>query len=160
MFNEKCVFAGSFDPVTTGHMDIIGKCAMMFKEVVVAIGVNNQKKYFFPLEVRLKMLRAACEKYSSVTVKAFDGYVADFLKEENTKFYVRGIRDGKDMEYEEKSFEFSVKLFPEMETLFVNCSKETKGVSSTLVKQLIKDGKPFGKYIPREALPIVTDFIK
>ena len=142
MFNEKCVFAGSFDPVTTGHMDIIGKCAMMFKEVVVAIGVNNQKKY------------------SSVTVKAFDGYVADFLKEENTKFYVRGIRDGKDMEYEEKSFEFSVKLFPEMETLFVNCSKETKSVSSTLVKQLIKDGKPFGKYVPREALPIIADFIK
>ena len=82
------------------------------------------------------------------------------FSEENTKYYVRGIRDGKDMEYEEKSFEFSVKLFPEMETLFVNCSKETKGVSSTLVKQLIKDGKPFGKYVPREALPIITDFIK
>lgn len=82
------------------------------------------------------------------------GTLPIFLKEENTKFYVRGIRDGKDMDYEEKSFEFSVKLFPEMETLFVNCSKETKSVSSTLVKQLIKDGKPFEKYIPREALPI------
>ena len=160
MFNEKCVFAGSFDPVTTGHMDVIGKCAMMFNKVVVAIGVNNQKKYTFPLEVRLKMLQAACEKYSSVTVTTFDGYVADFLRKENTKFYVRGIRDGKDLEYEEKSFEFSVKLYPEMETLFVNCSKETKNVSSTLVKRLIKEGKPFEKYLPREALPVLKEFIK
>lgn len=160
MFNEKCVFAGSFDPVTIGHMDIIGKCAMMFESVIVAIGVNDQKKYTFPLATRLKMLQVACEKYSSVMVKSFDGYVADFLKAENTRFYVRGIRNGKDIEFEEKSFEFSVKLYPEMETFFVNCSKDTKNISSSFVKQLIVEGKSIDKYIPPEALPVLKDFIK
>ena len=153
----KCVFAGSFDPVTTGHEDIIGKCAMMFEEVVVAIGVNDEKTYTFSKSVRLEALKAVCAKYSGVTVAAFDGYLADFLKQQNTTFYVRGIRDAKDEEYETKSFEFNVKKNPDIQTIFVPCGKETKKVSSTFVKTLIKEGKSIAKYVPREALPIIEN---
>lgn len=160
MIKGKCVYAGSFDPVTRGHEDIIGKCAMMFEKVVVAIGVNSEKIYTFPLEARLDALKAVCMKYSGVTVKAFDGYLADFLREENTTYYVRGIRDAKDEEYETKSFEFNSKKNPDIQTIFLSCDKEVKKISSTFVKSLIAEKKSIEKYVPREALPIIEKEIE
>lgn len=158
MLDEKCVFAGSFDPVTAGHIDVIGKCAMMFSRVVVAIGVNAEKKYTFSLKERLEMLKAACRKYECVEVKSFDGYLVDFLKAENAVYYARGIRDARDEEYESKAFRFNSDLFPEIETVFIPCSKETKNVSSSLVKELLKGGKPCEKYIPYEARELFESF--
>ena len=154
---DKCVFAGSFDPVTNGHMDVIGKCAMMFEKVVVVLAVNAQKEYCFSKEVRLEMLEAACKKYSSVTVRSFDGMLVDFLKVEGTEYYVRGIRDEKDLDYEGRTFDFNVKLDPNIQTVFVNCSKENKKVSSTFVRDLLKEGKDVKKYVPYEILPILEN---
>ena len=155
MKGEKCVYAGSFDPVTNGHMDIIGKCAMMFENVVVALCVNAEKKYLFSKEKRLEMLKAACAKYSSVTVISHDGMLVDLLKEQGTTYYVRGIRDERDLDYEERTFEFNSKLYPEIQTVFVNCSKEDKKISSTFVRELIESGKPVSKYVPFEILPFL-----
>ena len=154
---DKCVFAGSFDPVTNGHMDVIGKCAMMFEKVVVVLAINAQKEYCFSKEVRLEMLEAACKKYSSVTVRSFDGMLVDFLKVEGTEYYVRGIRDENDLDYEGRTFDFNVKLDPNIQTVFVNCSKENKKVSSTFVRDLLKEGKDVKKYVPYEILPILEN---
>ena len=154
---EKCVFAGSFDPVTNGHMDIIGKCAMMFEKVVVVLAVNAQKKSLFSKEDRLRMLEAACAKYSSVTVKDHDGMLVDFLKKEGTPFYARGIRDEKDLDYEGRTFDFNSKLYPEIQTVFINCSKENKKISSTLVRDALKSGRAVSNYVPYEILPILEE---
>ena len=150
-----CVFAGSFDPPHLGHMDIIGKANIMFEKVVVAIGVNENKTYTYPLEKRLEMLKAACKKYENVEVTAFDGLLVDFLKKTGTTYYVRGIRDEKDYEYEKKSFDFNVSKYPEIETLFLPCSKEVKNVSSTKVKALIAQGKPVDKLVPYEIIGLL-----
>ena len=157
---DKCVFAGSFDPVTNGHMDVIGKCAMMFDKVVVVLAVNAEKKYYFTKEQRLEMLRAACAKYSSVTVCAYDGMIVDFLKAEGTEYYVRGIRDDKDIDYEERAFDFNSGLDPDIQTIFINCSKEYKKLSSSFVREQIKSGKDFSKSVPYEILPILNDIKK
>lgn len=157
---EKCVFAGSFDPVTNGHMHIIGMCAMMFNEVIVAIGVNDEKKYTFPLSERLSMLKKACERYSTVKVCYFDGMVADFMKQENCKYYVRGIRDQKDVEYEEKNFKITSKLNPFVELVFFNCPKELSKVSSTMVKECLKQGKPVDKYVPYQIKEMLEEYTK
>ena len=111
---EKCVFAGSFDPVTLGHLDVIGKCVMAFEKVVVVLAINAQKTCYFSMEDRLRMLEAACSKYSSVTVRSYGGMLVDFLKEEGTTFYARGIRDEKDLDYEGKTFDFNSKLYPDI----------------------------------------------
>ncbi len=156
MFNKKCVYAGSFDPVTNGHLDIIGKCAMMFEEVIVAVGKNAEKHNTFPLETRLEMLKSCCAKYSGVTVKAFDGLLVDFLKQEGTTFYVRGVRDEVDEDYETRTFNFNSERFEDIQTIFIPASKETKKISSTFVKKLINEGKDVSKYVPIECLKFLN----
>ena len=157
---QKCVFAGSFDPVTNGHMDVIGKCAMMFDKVVVVLAVNAQKTYLFDREDRLKMLCAACQKYSSVSVREYDGMIVECLKEEETEFYVRGIRDENDLDYEGRTFDFNSKLYPDIQTVYLNCSKENKKISSTFIREQIMRGKDVSKFVPYEILPILEEIKK
>ncbi|MBP5177284.1 MAG: pantetheine-phosphate adenylyltransferase [Clostridia bacterium] len=150
-----CVFAGSFDPPHLGHMDVIGKCNLMFDKVVVAIGVNDKKTYTYPLNKRLEMLKAACARYDSVEVTSFDGYLADFIRSVGTTYYVRGIRDDKDVKYETDCFAFNASLNPDIQTLLVPCSKDVKNISSTRIKQLMKEGKSVSALVPYEIIPLL-----
>ncbi|MBQ4587065.1 MAG: pantetheine-phosphate adenylyltransferase [Clostridia bacterium] len=159
-FNEKCVFAGSFDPVTLGHMHVIGTCAMMFGSVIVAIGVNDAKKYTYSLDQRLEMLKKACSKYSSVTVVAFDGMLADFMRENNAVYYVRGIRNKTDEEYEEKCFKVTSKLNPDIQIMFVQCPKALVNTSSTRVRDELKKGKRVDNLVPYEIIPLLEEYSK
>ena len=97
---RKCIFAGSFDPVTKGHEALIGQCLMLFDEVVVAILVNPVKKPLFSLEQRKEMLRLALGENERIRIIVFEGTIAELLKKEQTPFYVRGIRNTVDFEYE------------------------------------------------------------
>ena len=101
------------------------------------------------------MLKRACAKYDAVTVKSFDGLLADFIRGEGTTFYVRGIRDGKDLEYEEKCFLINSAKNEDIQTIFLPCSKETKGISSTLIKKLLAEGKSVERYVPKEVLELL-----
>lgn len=150
MIDETCVFAGSFDPVTNGHVFVIGMAVMTFKKVIAAIGVNEKKKYFYSLEKRLDMLKKTCARYDSVTVTSYSGLTADFMKENGARYLVRGIRNDADLKYEEEVFNAISKDLPNVELVMFNCPKELNKVSSTFVKQLIADGKPYEKYVPYE----------
>ena len=159
MINDKCVFAGSFDPVTKGHIDVIGKCAMMFKTVYVVLAVNAEKKYAFNKETRLKMLELSLEKYEGVKVFAYDGLIVDFMKEHGVFYYARGIRGERDIEYEDRAFEFNSKTYPDLKTVYIPCGKEFRSVSSTLVREKLKKGEDVKKYLPYEILPLIKDVI-
>lgn len=159
-FDDKCLVAGSFDPVTCGHMNIIGAAVMTFSKVVVAIGVNDSKKYFFSLEERLSMLKKACKKYDSVTVTSYEGLTADFMKQNDIKYFVRGVRNADDEKYEEKVFNEISKVNEEARLTLFNCPKELKKVSSTLVRDLIKKGEPYNRYIPYEIIEEIEEYSK
>ena len=150
-----CVYAGSFDPPHLGHADIIGRCNMLFDGVIVAVGVNESKKYRYPLDTRLKMLEKICAKYENVTVVSFDGLLVDFLKENGIVYYVRGVRDENDYEYEKRSFDFNVSKMNEIETVFLDCSPEYKNVSSTRVKRLLDEKESVAKLVPPEIIPLL-----
>lgn len=160
LIKEKCLVAGSFDPVTKGHVHLIGMAAMTFSAVVVAIGVNNEKKYYFTLDERMKMLQAACSKYSTVKVEFYDGLTADFMRDKGIKYFVRGVRNEKDAVYEEKVFKEISKDNNDVQLLLFNSPKELSKISSTLVKELIVEGKPYEKYLPYEIIEMIEEYSK
>lgn len=157
---KKCVFAGTFDPPTVGHEDVIKKCLAMFDEVVVAILINLQKQSLFSVEEREKLLKKLCADYPRVRVRTFSGVAVDLLREENTPFYVRGVRDCIDFEYENRNHYASKRLMPELVTIYIPCEQAHVHVSSTLVKNSIKFKKNYADLIPEGIYGDVTAMLE
>ena len=147
---KKCLFAGTFDPPTLGHKDIVLKCLELFDEVIVAILINPNKRPLFSEEARLTMLRKVFAAYKNVRVLAYDGLTVDLLKRENAKFYVRGIRNGTDYDYEAQLNYINMDMYKEMITVFLPTRQEFLHISSSLVKDALKFNKNVDKYIPEE----------
>ena len=150
------VFAGSFDPFTLGHLDIVKRASALFDELWVLLAVNASKKYLFSEKDRLEMVRKAVAEIPNVKVDAFDGLTVDFMKRVGAKFLVRGIRSSADVEYEQTVAWNNKILFPECETLFLSSAPEHLMVSSTVVRELLKAGiaadevgkAKLAKYVP------------
>ena len=147
---KRCVFAGTFDPPTLGHKDIVLKCLELFDEVIVAILINPNKRPLFSEEARLAMLRKVFAAYKNVRVLAYDALTVDLLKRENAKFYVRGIRNGTDYDYEAQLNYINMDMYKEMITVFLPTRQEFLHISSSLVKDALKFNKNVDKYIPEE----------
>lgn len=145
---KKCVFAGTFDPFTVGHEDTVRKCLALFDEVVVAVAENKQKRCMFPAQARVEMIRAVFADEPRVRVMRWEGVIADLLKREGTPFYVRGIRNTVDFEYENADFYASRDLDPSLITLYIPAEQKHLHVSSTLVKNCIAFEKPYREYVP------------
>jgi pantetheine-phosphate adenylyltransferase len=144
---KKCVFAGTFDPPTLGHKSIVEECLKLFDEVVVAILINPEKKPYFTVEQRQEMLALDFEGESRLRILAFEGTVAELLKEENTKIYVRGIRNGIDLDFENANFYASKKLDKEITAVYLPCPQDLLHVSSTMVRNSLKFGTPIEEYV-------------
>ena len=147
---KKCVFAGTFDPPTLGHRDIVLKCLELFDEVIVAILINPNKRPLFSEEARLSMLRKVFAGYDKVRVLAYDGLTVDRLRREGARFYVRGIRNGTDYDYEAQLNYINTDMYKDMLTVFLPTRQEYLHISSSLVKDALRFGKNVDKYVPEE----------
>ena len=154
---KKCIFAGTFDPFTIGHHDTVQKALLLFDEVVISIAENKQKKCMFSVSEREEMIRAVYKQEPRVKVLIWNGVIVDLLKKEGTHFYVRGLRNAIDFEYENADFFASRDLNKEMMTLYIPSEQEDLHVSSTLVKNSVKFHKDFAGYLPEE---IRADFLE
>ena len=157
---RKCVFAGTFDPPTTGHKRIIEQCLKMFDEVVVAVMVNPDKKPLFSEEERKALLDKLFEGDGRVKVTVFEGAAVDLLERENTPFYVRGIRNTVDFEYENANFFANKKLKDDIVTVYLPAEQDSLQISSTLVKNSIKFNKQYADYIPPEIYADLLQILK
>ena len=157
---KKCVFAGTFDPPTTGHKRIIADCLKIFDEVVVAVMVNTEKIPLFTEEERLYFLNKMYIGDDRVKVIKFGGAAVDLLETENTPFYVRGIRNTVDFEYENQNFFASKKLKSDMVEIYLPAEQNELHVSSSLVKSCIKFNKEYSDYIPAEILEDLKRILK
>lgn len=146
---KKCVFAGTFDPPTLGHKNIIQTCASLFDEVVVAIMVNPEKTPCFTVKERKEMLALDAANLP-VRIIEFSGTAAELLAKEGTKTYVRGIRNGIDLDYENANFYASRKLDKEITAVYIPCPQELLHVSSSLVRNSLKFGTPIDEYVSEE----------
>ena len=154
---KKAVFAGTFDPVTSGHEEIIRKSSELFDEVVVALCVNVTKRAMFSIEKRMAFLEAVCKKYKNVTVVYHDGLLVDLIKKQKALYNVRGLRNGKDYDYENEMNYINADMMPELITVYLPCSVSNISVSSTAVRELLSFNKSVDKYLPSEILPLLKD---
>jgi pantetheine-phosphate adenylyltransferase len=145
---KKCVFAGTFDPPTTGHEQVIDSCLQLFDEVVVAVAKNTAKSPLLSVNERVGLLQKLYSGNQRVKVVAFEGAVVDLLQRENTNIYVRGIRNTIDFEYENQNHFASKKLMPDLITVYLPAEQNLLQVSSTLVKNSVVFHKEFSDYIP------------
>ena len=147
---KKCVFAGTFDPVTLGHETLIAQCLQLFDEVVVAILCNPAKKPCFSLEERKAMMRIACKNDARVRVVDFEGTIAELLQKEGTPFYVRGIRNTVDFEYENANYFASKRLNADMVPIYLPCPQELLHVSSSMVRNSLQFNTPISDYVSKD----------
>ena len=158
------VFAGSFDPFTLGHLDIVRRAASLFDELWVLLAVNASKKYYFDEATRAEMVRKTVADIPNVKVDVYGGLTVDFMKRVGAKFLVRGIRGASDVEYEQTVAWNNKILYTECETVFLSSAPEHLMVSSTIVRELLKSGiadngegrAKLPKYVPADAIPLLT----
>lgn len=157
---KKCVFAGTFDPPTLGHKALIEECLKLFDEVVVAIMLNPQKQPYFTLEQREEMLALTVNNNPRVRIVSTVGTVAELLQKENTKFYVRGIRNSIDLDYENANFYASKKLDPDLTAVYLPCPQELLHVSSSMVRNSLKFHTPIDEYVTKEVKEYIEKYAK
>jgi pantetheine-phosphate adenylyltransferase len=143
----RVVCPGSFDPVTNGHMDIIGRCADLFDEVIVAVLVNESKSGLFTVEERMEMLRAATGGYASVRVESFRGLLVNFCRAQDARVVIKGLRAVSDFDYELQMAQMNFGL-AEVETLFMPTNPLYSFLSSSLVKDVAKWGGDVTPHVP------------
>ena len=142
---------GSFDPVTNGHLDVIGRTAALFDEVIVAVGVNQSKSRLFSPEERLEMLTEAVAPWDNVVVAGFTGLLTDFCAERGVQAIVKGLRAVSDFDYELQMAQMNSSLSP-VETVFMPTSPEYSFLASSLVKEVAMFGGDVSALVPPHVL--------
>ena len=145
---RRAVCPGSFDPVTLGHLDVIGRAATLFDEVVVAVGTNPSKSRLFPPEERLAMLERVCAGIDRVRVASFSGLLTDFCTANDVQAIVKGLRAGTDFDYELPMAHMNATLAPGVETVYLPTSAGWSFVSSSLVKEVAGFGGDVSRFLP------------
>lgn len=144
---RRAVCPGSFDPVTLGHLDIIGRTAALFDEVIVAIGTNSAKRGLFSTDERVAMVRDAVEAWPGVSVAVFDGLLVDFCTGQGAQTIVKGLRFASDFDYELQMSQMNHRLSG-VETVFMPTAVEWAFVSSTLVREIATLGGDVSAFLP------------
>ncbi|MDJ0645667.1 MAG: pantetheine-phosphate adenylyltransferase [Flavobacteriaceae bacterium] len=145
---KKALFPGSFDPITLGHYDIIQRGVHLFDEVIVAIGINAEKKYMFSLEQRKQFIEEAFKDEPKVRVVTYKGLTVDFCKEIGVDFILRGLRNPADFEFEKAIAHTNRDLAP-VETVFLLTAASTSYISSSIVRDVIRNHGDYTKLVPK-----------
>ena len=146
------MFPGSFDPFTAGHLNILKRALTMFDEVVVAVGVNSDKRGFFSNEKKLEIIRQAIVGLEGVSVIEYGNLTIDACRESGIHHIVRGVRNMIDFETERSIADANRKLAPEIETIIIPTAQEYAHISSTAVRDLLNHGGDTSLFLP----PTVT----
>lgn len=144
---RRAVFPGTFDPITLGHLDIINRALPLFDEIIIAIGVNADKKTMFTLEERLKFIEDIFKNEEKVIVESYSGLTAKYCIKKNAQFIVRGLRNTTDLNYEQPIAQTNYQM-TNVETIFLICSPEVSNISSTIVRDVMRNNGDYSKLVP------------
>ncbi len=152
------IVGGTFDPITVGHEALIRRTAELFEVVYVTICVNSEKKCFFDLNKRLEILKQTFKDDENIIPAIHEGLIADFAKEKNAVI-IKGLRYSSDFDYEHLQAESNF-MINGVETLFLPSRGDCTFITSSLIRELIKAGKSFEKYVPRKAFGTIESYIE
>lgn len=144
---KRALFPGSFDPLTLGHYDIIKRGVTLFDEIIVAIGINAEKKYMFALEERKAFIEKTFANEPKVKVVTYEGLTVDYCKKINVEFILRGLRNPADFEFEKAIAHTNRDLAP-IETVFLLTSADTSYIASNIVRDVIRNHGDYTKLVP------------
>jgi pantetheine-phosphate adenylyltransferase len=142
------VYAGSFDPITVGHLDVIQRSSKLFENLVVGVGTNSAKSPLLTAGERQLVIREACSDLSNVTVNIFSGLLVNYCKEIGASVIVRGLRAVSDFEAELAMAHVNYMLDPEIETVFLDTKANNSFISSSMVKEIARNKGDFSKLVP------------
>ena len=149
------LFPGSFDPVTKAHVDILRRAIPLFDKVVVGIGLNSTKAAFLDVEKRKKMLKAVFVDDEKVEVATYEGLTVEYCKKIGAAYMIRGIRTVSDFEYEKAIAQMNHALVPEIESIFIVSKPGYSSISSTIVRDILRNNGDVRQFIPNEAFDLL-----
>ena len=152
----KVLYAGSFDPITSGHMDIIKQASEIFDTVIVGVAHNPAKKSFISKEKRVELIKECVKDLLNIEVFAYEGLTVDFAKSQNASLLIRGLRNSIDFEYEKQLSKINSDINTCIKTVFLISKPENSHISSSAVRELILHKQDISKYVPKP----VEDFIR
>ncbi len=145
-----CLFPGTFDPITLGHVDVVERAVGMFDKLVIGIGSNASKQPMFSIEQRIGWMKEIFRNEPRIEVAGYEGLTVDYCKTIGAHFILRGIRYISDFEYEKAIADMNRMLAPDIETVFLTCSPAYSTISSTLVRDVIRNGGNAAMFMPKE----------
>lgn len=149
---RKAIFAGSFDPITNGHLDIIERSAKIFDELQIGVLYNPNKKGLFNFEERVSLIEASTSHLDNIKVVSFEGLLVDYCKENGIDTLVRGVRSGADIEYELQMAHMNRELNPNIETIILPTTTKYSFISSSLIKEVLAFDADIKNLVPEVVL--------
>ncbi|MES2447264.1 MAG: pantetheine-phosphate adenylyltransferase [Bacteroidota bacterium] len=146
------LFPGSFDPMTIAHVDILKRALPLFDQIVIGIGLNSSKQNFLSAEKREEMVRKIFVGNEKVDVQLYEGLTVDFCRKINAKYMVRGIRSASDFEYERAIAQINQTMMPEVETILLLSKPEYSAISSTIVRDILRNKGNISPFVPKEVI--------
>ena len=147
-----CLFPGTFDPITNGHIDVIKRAVSLFDKLVIGIGINSSKQPMFSLEQRSEWIKNIFKSETKIEVFGYEGLTIDYCIKNNANYILRGIRSVGDFEYEKAIADMNRSLDGNIETIFLTCLPQFTSVASTLVRDVIKNGGDVSQFLPPEVM--------
>jgi len=144
------IFPGSFSPFTVGHQSVVDRALPLFDKIIISIGINSEKNQYFSIEERLQWIKDVYGKNPKIEIKFYEGLTVDFCKKENANYILRGLRDSHDFKFEKGIAQMNKDLNKEVETIFIITPSEISHISSSIIRDIIKNGGDVSKFIPKE----------
>ncbi len=148
---KRAIFPGSFDPITLGHTDVIDRALDLFDEIIIAVGINVDKKYMYDVDTRVKMIKAIYQDEPKIRIESYTGLTVEYAKKKKASFIVRGLRNPTDFEFE-KSIAQTNRVLGKIETVFILTCIETSHISSSIVRDIIRNGGDVSRLVPVQIL--------
>jgi pantetheine-phosphate adenylyltransferase len=158
--NRRAIYPGTFDPITRGHEDLVRRAANLFDDVIVAVAGSPGKRPFFTLEERVEMATEILAPFRNVRVLGFTGLLMDFLREQDAKIILRGLRAISDFEYEFQMAGMNRNLYPDVETLFLTPGEQYMFISATMVREIASLGGDVSLFVNPAVLPRLKEKVR